>query len=145
MSPGHPDLALNVSWQMYCNKLDHTQLYRTQWDAHLHASVLMTSTPGNWSFGSHCCAMTSPLWPSVLLWTGQLLPCWYWPGYKGFIQGRHTEASAVLVCCLTYALMFRLNISTYKTQGSIIQLLPLCEGNMTVCSPEAGNIARGVI
>ena len=26
---------------------------------------------------------------------------------------------------------------------NIIQLLPLCEGNMTVCSPEAGNIARG--
>ena len=25
----------------------------------------------------------------------------------------------------------------------IIQLLPLCEGNMTVCSTEAGNIARG--
>ena len=24
-----------------------------------------------------------------------------------------------------------------------IQLLPLCEGNMTICSPEAGNIARG--
>ena len=23
---------------------------------------------------------------------------------------------------------------------SIIHLLPLCEGNMTVCSPEAGNI-----
>ena len=23
----------------------------------------------------------------------------------------------------------------------IIQLLPLCEGNMTICSPEAGNIA----
>ena len=23
-----------------------------------------------------------------------------------------------------------------------IQLLPLCEGNMTVCSPEAGNIVR---
>ena len=26
---------------------------------------------------------------------------------------------------------------------NIIQLSPLCEGNMTVCSPEAGNIARG--
>ena len=26
---------------------------------------------------------------------------------------------------------------------NIIQLLPLCEGNMTVCSPEAGYIARG--
>ena len=23
------------------------------------------------------------------------------------------------------------------------QLLPLCEGDMTICSPEAGNIARG--
>ena len=25
----------------------------------------------------------------------------------------------------------------------IIQLLPLSEGDMTICSPEAGNIARG--
>ena len=25
----------------------------------------------------------------------------------------------------------------------IIQLLSLCEGNTTICSPEAGNIARG--
>ena len=26
--------------------------------------------------------------------------------------------------------------------GNNIQLLPLCEGNMTICSPEADNIAR---
>ena len=35
----------------------------------------------------------------------------------------------------------RINLSSYL--GHIIQLLPLCEGNMTICSPEAGNIARG--
>ena len=29
--------------------------------------------------------------------------------------------------------------------GSTIQLLPLSEGDMTICSPEAGNIARGRI
>ena len=27
--------------------------------------------------------------------------------------------------------------------GNIIQLLPLSEGDMTICSPEAGDIARG--
>ena len=27
----------------------------------------------------------------------------------------------------------------------IIHSLPLCEGNKTICSPEAGNIARGRI
>ena len=26
---------------------------------------------------------------------------------------------------------------------NIIQLLPLCKGNTTICSPEAGNIAQG--
>ena len=29
------------------------------------------------------------------------------------------------------------------TCDDLIQLLPLSEGDMTVCSPEAGNIARG--
>ena len=28
-------------------------------------------------------------------------------------------------------------------KGNIIQLLPLSEGDMTICSPDAGNIARG--
>ena len=28
-------------------------------------------------------------------------------------------------------------------QFAIIQLLPLSEGDMTICSPETGNIARG--
>ena len=27
---------------------------------------------------------------------------------------------------------------------NIIQLLPLCEGIMTICSPEEGNVTRGV-
>ena len=32
---------------------------------------------------------------------------------------------------------------TSHTKFNIIQLLPLCAGNMTICSPEAGNIAWG--
>ena len=30
-----------------------------------------------------------------------------------------------------------------STKDNIIQLLPLSEGDMTICSPEPGNIARG--
>ena len=30
-----------------------------------------------------------------------------------------------------------------KNVSNIIQLLPLCEGKMTICSPEASNIAPG--
>ena len=30
-----------------------------------------------------------------------------------------------------------------NTRVVIIQLLPLSEGDMAICSPEAGNIARG--
>ena len=33
--------------------------------------------------------------------------------------------------------------SLQKFACNIIQLLPLCEGNVAICSPEAGNIARG--
>ena len=41
--------------------------------------------------------------------------------------------------------MLSLNIQLHlwHEQCNIIQLLPLCEGNMTICSPEAGNIAQG--
>ena len=34
-------------------------------------------------------------------------------------------------------------MSTYTKHKNIIQLVPLSEGDMTICSPEAGNIARG--
>ena len=67
---------------------------------HLHVSVLMTSTPGNWSSGSQNCTKSSHLWPIVLrlslLCAEQLPPYWYWPGYKGSIQGRAPYREGIL-------------------------------------------------
>ena len=34
-------------------------------------------------------------------------------------------------------------VATGDKKFDTIQLLPLSEGDMTICSPEAGNIARG--
>ena len=35
------------------------------------------------------------------------------------------------------------SISVSPWRGIFIQVLPFCEGNMTICSPEAGNVTRG--
>ena len=45
----------------------------------------------------------------------------------------HAIRAAMLISSLCYFWLTRNNI----------QLLPLSEGDMTICSPEAGNIARG--
>ena len=80
------------------SQLDHILFYRTLWDVHQHVSVLRTSTPVCWSFGSHNYMVSSRLWPSVLPYVGQLRSYLCWSGYKGSIQGRHTLPMALLLC-----------------------------------------------
>ena len=79
---------LNVSWQRYRNKTIHNFIEHTcSESADRRASVRLDARlcpydlhSGNWSSGSHYSTMSSHLWPNVLPCTGQLPPCWYWPG-----------------------------------------------------------------
>ena len=106
-----------------------TQFCRTQWDAHLHVSVLMTSTPENWSPGSHYCTRSSHLWPSVLPCAGQLPPCWH-----GLHTGKAYSSSchfSVLYAVLRMPWWLSLNISAYKAKDSI----SLCGQVLDMCIP----------
>ena len=62
-----------------------------------HVSVLRTSISVYWSYRSHL--FMSRLWPSMLHYVGQLRSYLCWSGYRGSIQGRHTLALALLLCC----------------------------------------------
>ena len=92
----------------------------------------MTSTPGNWSFGSHHCTMISHLWPSVLPCAGQLPPCWFWPGYTGEAYSswcRTNVLYAVWRTCMPWCLVWIF----LRTKPRV--LLAFCGHVLDMCIP----------
>ena len=68
-------------------------------------------------------------------------------------EGNITMASNITLWVIRKAILPSANMKNRK-QGEVFSriyqescvikpLFPLCEGNMTICTPEAGNIARG--